>query len=169
MRDAYFAGGCFWCITPVFYEEEGVLDVVAGYSGGDEVNPTYEQVKHQQTGHREAICISYDETKIGFSRLLQVFLENVDPFDDGGQFIDRGASYTLAVFAMDETELEIANRAMAELAESSGQKVCITVEPYKNFYPAEEYHQNYFRTHPAEFAKEMEESGRRAPSGNADR
>lgn len=161
MKSAYFAGGCFWCITPVFYEIDGVLNVISGYSGGDEVDPTYEDVKHQKTGHREAICIEYEEDKAAFSQLLEVYLQNVDPFDDGGQFIDRGASYTLAVFGRDEGELETARKAVAAIEKESGKPVYISVEPYKSFYPAEEYHQNYFRTHPEEFAREMIESGRR--------
>lgn len=162
MKKAYFAGGCFWCITPVFYELAGVQDVISGYSGGDEVNPTYEQVKHQQTGHRETICIVYDETKTAYSELLEIYLNSVDAFDDGGQFIDRGLSYTTAVYYLDETEKACSEAALAALEAQAGRKCAIAVEPFKSFYTAEEYHQNYFRTHPEEFAKEMEESGRTA-------
>lgn len=158
MKNAYFAGGCFWCITPVFYEIHGVRDVISGYSGGDEVDPTYEQVKHQQTHHRETISISYNEEKVSFSQLLKVFLENVDPYDDGGQFIDRGLSYTLAVYYTDEDERIAAQEALNAL----GENCAVSLEPFKAFYDAEEYHQNYFRTHPEEFAKELEESGRKA-------
>lgn len=165
MKKAYFAGGCFWCITPVFYECVGVRNVVAGYSGGDEVNPTYEQVKHQQTHHRETICIEYNEEKVNFSRLLDIFLANVDPYDDGGQFIDRGLSYTLAVYYTDDAEHQAALSALAALEAESGQKCAVAVEAFKAFYDAESDHQNYFRTHPEEFAKEMEESGRRKVLG----
>lgn len=161
MKKAYFAGGCFWCITPVFYELNGVRNVVSGYSGGDEVDPTYEQVKHQQTHHRETICIEYNEEKVGFSKLLEVFLNNVDPYDDGGQFIDRGHSYTLAVYYTDEAEHQQTLESIAALEALSGQKCAVAVEAFKAFYDAESYHQNYFRTHPEEFAKEMVESGRR--------
>lgn len=160
MKNAYFAGGCFWCITPVFYQINGVRDVTAGYSGGSEEDPTYEQVKHQQTGHREAIRIAYNDAVVGYEELLRTFLANVDPFDAGGQFIDRGASYTLAIFYTDEAEADAARRALAALEQQAGQKCAIALEPYRNFYTAEEYHQNYFRTHPEEFAKEMQESGR---------
>lgn len=162
MKQAYFAGGCFWCITPVFYEMVGVRDVTAGYSGGEEADPTYEQVKHQQTHHRETICITYNEEKVSFRQLLEVFLANVDPFDDGGQFIDRGLSYTLAVYYTDEEERSITAQALAVLDAASGEKNAVSLEPFGKFYTAEEYHQNYFRTHPEEFAKEMEESGRNA-------
>lgn len=162
MKNAYFAGGCFWCITPVFYELQGVRDVVSGYSGGDEINPTYEQVKHQQTHHRETICISYNEEKVSYELLLKTFLDNVDAFDDGGQFIDRGFSYTLAVYYGDEAEHEAAVKALEKLEAEFGQKCAVSIEPFKSFYTAEEYHQNYFQTHPEEFAKELEESGRNA-------
>lgn len=162
MKNAYFAGGCFWCITPVFYELQGVRDVISGYSGGEEVNPTYEQVKHQQTHHRETICISYNEEKVSYQKLLDVFLANIDPFDDGGQFIDRGLSYTTAVYYTDASEKQAAEAALAQIAQQSGKKPAVCVEAFGAFYTAEEYHQNYFRTHPEEFAKELEESGRNA-------
>lgn len=162
MKYAYFAGGCFWCITPVFYEMNGVREVTAGYSGGEEENPTYEQVKHQMTHHRETIRIAYNEEKVSFRQLLEVFLANVDPFDDGGQFIDRGLSYTLAVYYTDEAERSITAQALDALDAASGEKNAVALEPFGKFYTAEEYHQNYFRTHPEEFAKEMEESGRNA-------
>ena len=160
MKKAYFAGGCFWCITPVFYDIPGVRNVIAGYSGGEEENPTYEEVTLQKTGHRETICIEYNEEKVDFSRLLQVFLSNVDPFDEGGQFIDRGASYTLAIFHTDERERAASADALEELYRGSGRKPAVAVEPFRNFYTAEEYHQNFFRTHPREFEREMRESGR---------
>lgn len=161
MKKAYFAGGCFWCITPVFYELNGVRNVVSGYSGGDEANPSYEQVKHQQTHHRETICIEYNEEKVSYRQLLDIFLANVDPYDDGGQFIDRGLSYTLAVYYTDGAEKQQTEEAIAALEAASGQKCAVSVEAFKSFYDAESFHQNYFRTHPEEFAKEMVESGRR--------
>lgn len=160
MKKAYFAGGCFWCITPVFYELVGVRNVVSGYSGGDEENPTYDQVKHQQTHHRETICIEYNEELVSFRKLMDVFLANVDPYDEGGQFIDRGLSYTLAVYYTNAEELAEAQSAIAALEQSSGMRCAIALEAFKKFFTAEEYHQNYFRTHPEEFAKELEESGR---------
>ena len=89
METAYFAGGCFWCITPAFREMPGVADVISGYSGGEEVNPTYEDVKYQRTGHRETIRVDFDPEQVSFDTLLDVFLAGVDPFDPDGQFIDR--------------------------------------------------------------------------------
>ena len=113
MKNAYFAGGCFWCIAPVFREMEGVESVISGYCGGDEENPSYEDVKAQRTHHRETICIVYDPEKASFTDLLSVFLESVDPFDSGGQYIDRGASYTLAVFYANEEEKTITEKLLA--------------------------------------------------------
>lgn len=162
MRQAYFAGGCFWCITPTFNEMDGVADVISGYSGGDEVNPTYEDVKAQQTGHRETIKIEYDETKVKFEELLEIFLNSVDPFDEGGQFIDRGKSYTLAIYYMNDEEKEISDRMIKAIADESGREVFIAVEPFKAFYDAEEYHQKYYLKNPEAFEKEMIESGRKS-------
>ncbi len=161
MEKAYFAGGCFWCITPTFYEMEGVESVASGYCGGDEVNPSYEDVKSQKTGHRETICISYDPGRVTYRELLQTFISAVDPFDGGGQFIDRGFSYTLAVYWCTADEKQAAQDAVRELESKSGKKARISIEEYKTFYMAEEYHQDWYRKHPEAFACEMKASGRR--------
>ena len=160
MEKAYFAGGCFWCITPMFRATEGVQSVTSGYSGGDEVDPSYEDVKNQRTGHRETICIEFDPEKVSFQQLLQLFLYNVDPFDGGGQFIDRGFSYTLAVYYVNQIQREIAGQLLAELAQEAGKTPYIALEAFKNFYRAEEYHQNYDLKNPAAFHRELVESGR---------
>lgn len=160
MEKAYFAGGCFWCITPTFREMEGVYRVTSGYSGGDEVDPSYEDVKHQRTGHRETICVEFDPAGVSFESLLQIFLYSVDPFDDGGQFIDRGFSYTLAVYYLDERQKAIAGKLLGQMEREAGKKPCIAVEPFKNFYAAEEYHQNYDLKNPEAFRRELVESGR---------
>ena len=160
MKTAYFAGGCFWCITPTFQELEGVAAVTSGYSGGAEVNPVYEDVKYQRTGHRETIRIDYDPTKVTYAELLQIFLDGVDPFDEGGQYIDRGHSYTLAVYYQNEAEGADARNAIAQLEQMSGRKVYVAVEPFKSFYAAEEYHQEYYLKNPEAFRKELIESGR---------
>lgn len=160
MANAYFAAGCFWCITPTFYQMAGVRRVTSGYSGGKEAAPTYEDVKYQRTGHRETIAIEYNEARLSYSELLDVFLANVDPFDEGGQFIDRGHSYTLAVYYQTETEHEAAQTAIVQLEAESGKKVHVAVEPFQTFYAAEEYHQDYYRKNPEAFRKELIESGR---------
>ena len=160
MESAYFAGGCFWCITPTFKETPGVTAVISGYAGGDLENPTYKDVKSQKSGHRETIRIDYDSEVVTFEELLDVFLCSVNPFDEGGQFIDRGFSYTLAVYYTNTDQKFAAIDAIANIEKLSGMKAHISVEPYKNFYEAEEEHQDYYLKNPEEFHKELVESGR---------
>lgn len=161
MKTAYFAGGCFWCITPFFKMTKGVLSVIAGYSGGDEENPTYALVKSQTTRHRETIAVDYDEALVPYTELLDIFLSGVDPYDGGGQFIDRGHSYTLAVYYTNDHEKAEAEKMLASLEAASGQKVKIALEPFKTFYPAEEEHQDYFLKNPEAFEEELIQSGRK--------
>ncbi|MBE6936242.1 MAG: peptide-methionine (S)-S-oxide reductase MsrA [Ruminococcaceae bacterium] len=160
MKRAYFAGGCFWCITPTFAELAGVEEVVSGYSGGDEANPVYADVKAQRTGHRETIAVSYDPAAVSYEELLEIFLGGVDPFDDGGQYIDRGHSYTLAIYYEEDAERLAAEAALSALAAESGETPAVAVEPFRGFYPAEEEHQDYYRKHPEEFRQELLDSGR---------
>lgn len=161
MSEAYFAGGCFWCITPVFSELPGVLRVTSGYSGGDEENPSYEDVKRQLTHHRETIRITYDPARVSYRKLIGLFLAHVDPFDGEGQYIDRGASYTLAVYYTCETEREAALTEIGLLEKASGRKPAVSVEPFRRFWEAEEYHQDYYRKNPLLFEEEMIASGRK--------
>lgn len=156
---AYFAGGCFWCVTPI-YKIYGVDKVVCGYSGGDEVNPTYEMVKSQKTGHRETIELIYDPANVTYDKLLDIYLANVDPFDGEGQFIDKGFSYTLAIYYNNEDEKNLALEKIGELEKQSGKKVQIALEKFKSFYEAEEEHQDYYLKNPEAFENEMRESGR---------
>ena len=163
VETAYFAGGCFWCITPTFKETEGVLNVISGYSGGEEKDPTYLDVKYQRTGHREAIRIDYQAEKVSFPELFQIFLDGVDPFDPDGQFIDRGHSYTLAVYYVSQMQKRIAEQGIRRLEEESGKPAYISVEPFRSFYSAEEEHQDYYLKHPKEFEQELIDSGRKKP------
>ncbi len=160
-KTAYFAGGCFWCITPTFAGTEGVLRVTSGYSGGEEADPTYLDVKNQKTGHREAIRIDYSPEKVSYGDLIRIFLDGVDPFDPDGQFIDRGHSYTLAVYCLTREEMDIARDAIRLLEQESGRKVCVSLEPFRSFYCAEEEHQDYYRKLPREFEQELIASGRK--------
>ena len=163
MKEAYFAGGCFWCVTPI-YKMYGVDEVICGYAGGDEKNPTYEQVKHQETGHRETIKLVYDPEKVSYDKLLDIYFANVDPYDAEGQFIDKGFSYTLAIFYMSDDEKNTALEKIAKIEHESGKKVQVEVLPCKNFYEAEEYHQDYYLKNPEAFEKELIESGRKKNS-----
>ena len=160
MKKAYFAGGCFWCITPMF-KLYGVDTVVCGYSGGDEPNPTYEDVKAQRTGHRETLELTYDKDRVGYGTLLDIYLANIDPFDEGGQYIDRGRSYTLAVYVNDDSEEALAREKIRELEEDTGKHAFISVERFKSFFPAEEYHQDFYLKNPEKFERELIESGRK--------
>ena len=161
-RKAYFAGGCFWCIEPVFEALPGVFSAVSGYSGGEEAEPRYEEVKAQRTGHRETVCVEYDDERVSFGALLDAYLGSVDPFDGGGQFIDRGHSYTLAVYHTSEEERKAAEAKLAALERSAGKPPCVSVEPFRSFWRAEEYHQDYYLKNPEAFRRELEESGRPA-------
>lgn len=161
IKNAYFAGGCFWCITPTFASLNGVKSVISGYSGGKEVNPSYEEVKKQKTLHRETIKIEYDDSKVRFEELLDIFINSVDPFDGGGQFIDRGRSYTLAIYYNDDYELDASKKVIKRLEEKSKKEVFIALEKFDSFYEAEEYHQMYYEKNPKEFEEEMINSGRK--------
>ena len=160
METAYFAGGCFWCITPTFRELPGVSQVVSGYSGGEEENPAYEDVKYQRTGHRETIRIDFDPAQVSFDRLMDVFLGSVDPYDPDGQFIDRGFSYTLAIYYLSEAQRTAAQEKIRFLEETEGKPVYVRVEPFRSFWRAEEYHQDYDRKNPEAFRQELIASGR---------
>ena len=159
--NAYFAGGCFWCITPIFYEMEGVKQVVSGFSGGDEANPRYEDVKAQKTKHRETIKVVYDEKKVSFAELLDWFLNHVDLLDGEGQYIDRGRSYTLAVYYTSEEEKEQTYKRLKEIGTIIKKEPCVSVEAFKSFYEAESFHQDYYKKNPDAFEKELIESGRK--------
>ena len=159
-KRAYFAGGCFWCMTPIF-KIYGADSAVCGYSGGKEKDPTYEEVKSQKTGHRETIMIGYDPAKLSYEKLLDIYFANVDPFDPGGQYIDRGRSYTLAIYYTSDEERSLADARIKELEALSGKKVCVSLDPFTGFYEAGEYHQDYYLKHPEEFEKELTESGRK--------
>lgn len=146
-KTAVFGGGCFWCMEPPFEQLDGVVEVKAGYSGGEEENPTYEQVSSGRTGHIESVRVVYDPEKISFKELLDTFWRYVDPTDPGGQFADRGDHYKTAIFYNNTEEKKIAEQSRAEL-EASGvfnKPIATAIRPAQPFYPAEEYHQDYYK------------------------
>jgi peptide methionine sulfoxide reductase msrA/msrB len=146
-KTAVFGGGCFWCMEPPFEQLEGVVEVMAGYSGGDEENPTYEEVSGGRTSHIESVRVVYDPEKISFKELLDTFWRYIDPTDPGGQFADRGDHYKTAIFYNDPEEKKIAEQSLAEL-EASGvfsRPIATAIRPAKPFYPAEDYHQDYYK------------------------
>lgn len=160
MKNVYIAGGCFWCVSSVFTSLDGVKDVISGFSGGDEINPSYQEVKSQQTGHRETIKVIYDETKLNEVDILNIFFDNVDPFDGDGQFIDRGHSYTLAIYYQDEEEHELVKSWLLDKSNLYSEEIKIAIEEFKAFYDAEEYHQRFSEKHKEEFLEELKTSGR---------
>ena len=161
---AYFAGGCFWCVTPI-YRVWGVDRITCGYSGGEEENPCYKDVKAQKTGHRETLELEYNPEKVSYGKLLDIFLANVDPYDVEGQFIDRGFSYTLAVYYQSAEEKALAEEKIRALEAGSGRRARIALEPFKSFWRAEEEHQDFDRKNPEALEKELIESGRKKEDG----
>jgi len=159
---ATFAGGCFWCMEPPFEELEGVTDVITGYTGGNTENPTYEQVCSGTTGHYEAIQITYDPQKISYGKLLDVFWRHIDPTDDGGQFADRGSQYQTAVFYHDDAQKEAAEVSKKALDNSGrfDKPIATKILPHTVFYPAEDYHQDYYKKSSTRYYLYKKASGR---------
>jgi len=150
-KSAVFAGGCFWCLEKPFDDVPGVVETESGYTGGTVPNPSYEQVSSGTTGHVEAIRVVYDPSKTSYGDLLAVFWRNIDPTDGAGQFCDRGSQYRSAVFFGNEEEKDAARRAKAELESSMGLRIATELLPLAEFYPAEEYHQDYYRKNPLRY------------------
>ena len=150
---AIFAGGCFWCMEPPFDKLDGVISTTSGYIGGDVPNPTYEQVSAGATGHAEAVRVVYDPDEVGYEQLLEVFWHNVDPVDAGGQFCDRGSQYRSAIFHRDGRQERLAEASRERLAQSGRFEAPIATEivPADTFYPAEDYHQDYYQEHPLRY------------------
>jgi peptide-methionine (S)-S-oxide reductase len=149
---ATFAGGCFWCMEPPFDKLDGVVSTTSGYTGGHGT-PTYARVSAGGTGHVEAMRVVYDQNRIDYARLLDVFWRNVDPLDAGGQFCDRGDQYRSAIFYETEEQKRLAEQAKVKL-DSSGRfdrAIVTAIVPASPFYPAEEYHQNYYQKNPLKY------------------
>ena len=152
VRDtAVFAGGCFWCMEPPFDKLDGVVSTISGYAGGHVPNPSYEAVTAGGTGHREAIQVVFDPTRVGYQALLEVFWKNVDPLDEGGQFCDRGFSYTTAVFAQDQEQARLSEVSKVGVQEKLEKPLVTPIVLDAAFYPAEDYHQDYYQTNPIRY------------------
>ncbi|MFH1034143.1 MAG: peptide-methionine (S)-S-oxide reductase MsrA [Pseudomonadota bacterium] len=159
---ATFAGGCFWCTESDFEKLPGVKAVISGYSGGEEPNPTYSQVSAGQTGHLESVQVTYDPAEITYGQLLDWFWRHIDPSDAGGQFVDRGAQYRSAIFYHDEEQQRLAEESKQKLMASGVFKkpVATLIVPFKSFWPAEEYHQDYYKHNPLRYRYYRHGSGR---------
>jgi len=150
---AIFAGGCFWCVESDFDKVEGVLSTTSGYTGGSVPSPTYSQVSGQRTGHAEAVEVVFDPQKISYEGLVEHFWRTIDPTTKDAQFCDHGTPYRTAIFAVDDRQLRIAQASRAALEKSKPFKEPIVTEVRlaDKFYPAEDYHQDYYRKNPLRY------------------
>jgi peptide methionine sulfoxide reductase msrA/msrB len=160
--EAVFAGGCFWCTESDFEKVDGVIEAISGYTGGHVQNPTYHQVSAGGTGHVEAVKVIYDPTKISYQGLLEAFWRHVDPTDPGGQFVDRGSQYRSVIFYANETEKRLAEESKQMLAASGrfSKPIVTDILPLGEFYPAENYHQDYYKKNPLRYGWYRSGSGR---------
>ena len=142
---ATFAGGCFWCMEPPYDEIDGVLSTLSGYIGGTKKNPTYEQVTTGTTGHAEAVQIAYDPSKVTYEKLLEVFWRNIDPLTPNAQFCDHGSQYRSAIFHHNETQKKLAEKSKQAVQRHFKQSVVTEIVRATEFYPAEDYHQDYYK------------------------
>lgn len=160
---ATFAAGCFWCTESLFQELDGVEAVVSGYAGGEFENPTYLDVINNITDHREAVQVTFDPGVISYRELVDMMLRSIDPTDNGGQFVDRGFSYTTAIFTHSEEQEDIAEEALDQLRENDrfdGFEIVTPVLDYTTFYDAEGYHQDFYIKSPERYKEYNGASGR---------
>jgi len=148
---ATFAGGCFWCMVHPFDQLPGVISVTSGYTGGNRQKPTYEEVSSGGTGHAESVDVVYDPSKIGYEKLLDVFWHNVDPLAKNYQFCDHGTQYRSAIFVHDENQKRLAEASKAEVQKRFKQPVVTEITPASTFWPAEGYHQDYYKKNPLRY------------------
>jgi peptide-methionine (S)-S-oxide reductase len=162
MKKATFAGGCFWCMVKPFDELPGIINVISGYTGGHLTNPSYEQVKTGESGHYEAVQITYDPSIFTYETLLDLYWPQIDPTDDQGQFIDRGSQYRTAIFYEDEEQKSLAEKSFSKLEKDGPFKEPLVTKilPASPFYEAEVEHQSFYKKNPKKYQQEREESGR---------
>jgi methionine-S-sulfoxide reductase len=162
IKKATFAGGCFWCMVKPFDELPGIIKVVTGYTGGHLINPSYEQVKQGDSGHYEVIQITYDPVVFSYQRLLDLYWPQIDPTDDGGQFIDRGSHYRTAIFYENEEQRQLASQSFDKMEAEGPFDAPIVTEilPATTFYAAESEHQSFYKKNPKKYKREREDSGR---------
>ncbi len=159
---AVFAGGCFWCMETAYEGQEGISAVVSGYAGGDSDHPSYKAVSSGRSGHLEVIEVSYSPDKISYEDLLAIFWRNVDPFQKNGQFCDRGPQYRSAVFYAHESERKLAVKTKEELKKRFGKTIVTEILPLDAFWPAEDYHQDFYLKSPERYYSYRKGCGRDA-------
>lgn len=160
IKHALFAGGCFWCVSKEYYNKKGIRHIFSGYSGGSEIQPKYEDVKAQKTHHRETIMIEYDPKIISYKELLDIYFNSIDPTDGDGQFIDRGKSYSPAIYVSSFYELLAAREKIEETKKIFNQEIKVQIENKEIFYMAEEYHQDFAIKHKDKLDEEFKISKR---------
>ncbi|NKB36705.1 MAG: peptide-methionine (S)-S-oxide reductase MsrA [Gammaproteobacteria bacterium] len=150
---AVFAGGCFWCMEPPYDKLSGVISTISGYSNGHTKNPTYTEVSSGRTGHAEVLQVTYDPLKISYEELLTVFWRNIDPTRDNGQFCDNGNQYRPGIYYLNDAQLASANRSKEHIIASKifPDSIKVEIEKAKKFFPAEEYHQDYYKKNPVRY------------------
>jgi methionine-S-sulfoxide reductase len=158
---AIFAGGCFWCMESEFEQEDGIVSAVSGYIGGDAKDANYEAVSAKKTRHIEAVEITYDPAKVDYKKLLKIYWGNIDPTDEGGQMYDRGPQYATVIYYGNQEEKKLAEESKVEVGKKLGKPIATSIEPATTFYPAEDYHQNYYKTNSAHYQGYVQGSGRK--------
>ena len=148
---ATFAGGCFWCMEPPYDKVEGVKSTVSGYMGGHVRNPTYEQVSREKTGHAEVVQVTYDPDVVSYETLLDIYWHNIDPLDPGGQFCDRGDSYRTEIFFHTPEQAAAARASRERVQARFEEPVATAISEAGEFYPAEDYHQDYYEKNPVRY------------------
>lgn len=161
-EQATFAGGCFWCMETPFEDIDGVISVISGYSGGDKKNPTYQEVSAGQTKYHESVQITYDPQVISYTELVDIYWKQFDPTDAGGSFYDRGTQYQSAIFYHNAEQKQVAEASKEKLDHSGIFKdpIATKIEKFKSFYPAEDYHQDYYKKNPKHYHEYRKGSGR---------
>jgi peptide-methionine (S)-S-oxide reductase len=153
LAKATFAGGCFWCMEPPYDKVEGVVETISGFSGGEVENPSYDEVVRGGTGHLEVVQVVYDPEIVDYAQLLRIFWRNIDPFQADGQFCDRGPMYRSAIFAHDQAQREAAEASLEQIAALGleQREIDTRIIDFDAFYPAEDYHQNYYMENPVRY------------------
>ena len=161
IEEAYFAGGCFWCVEEFFEKLKGVEEVISGYSGGDTENPTYKEVTYGNTGHFEVVKIVYNKDIISYKEVLNLYWKNIDPFDAAGQFCDKGLSYRSVAFYKTQSEKDEIKSSILNIEKKfKGKKVVTFIRKFEKFYPAEAYHQNYYQENFVNYLRYKKACGR---------
>ena len=162
MEKIYFAGGCFWCMVKPFDSYKGIKSVISGYMGGHTENPTYEQVKRGTTGHYEVVEIAYEESEFPLKKILEIYWPQIDPTDPDGQFQDRGPQYRTAIFVTNKAQKAAAELSKTQLAQSGrfSKEIVTEIKEATTFYPAEDYHQDYYKKNPKHYKEDRQASGR---------